>query len=87
MDTWPPPALVQPPRVPLSGIIRLKSVGSRHWTKTNLFRDKEGAGKWRDKRFEGEREREREAAGERKGQWIAKGGACLRNKVMLVGGG
>lgn len=80
MDTWAPLPLTRPPRVQLSGIIRLKSVGSRHWTKTNFCRDKEGVGKWSDKHWRSE------AAGEYKGQWVVKGGVCLRNKVMLVGG-
>lgn len=73
-------ALPQPPWVQLSGIIRLKSVGSRPWTKTDFFRDKEGAGKWSAQHCG------TEVAGEYEGQWIVKGGACLRNKVMPVGG-
>lgn len=48
--------------------------------KTNFSRDKEGVGKWSDKHWRSE------AAGEYKGQWVVKGGVCLRNKVMLVGG-
>lgn len=74
---YPP---LSPPRVQLSGIISLKSVGSRPWIKTDFFRDKEGAGKWRAKHCG------REVAGKYEGQWIVKGGVCLRNKVMLVGG-
>lgn len=80
MDTWTLLPLAQPPSVQLSGIIRQKSSGSRHWTKPNFFRDKEGASKWSDKHCGSE------VAGEYKGQWIVKGGACLRSKVTPVGG-
>lgn len=80
MDTWPSLALPQPPWVQLSGIIRLKSSGSRPRAKMDFFRDKDAASKWSGKHCG------REVAGKYEGQWIVKGGACLRNKVMPVGG-